>query len=58
MIKVNKKKFIKQLKAALKARKQEEGILLGGLFVPTEHDIKEELVGLPAFSIQKEINHD
>jgi hypothetical protein len=49
MIKVNKKKFIKQLKASLKARKAEKSVLENGLFSPTQHDVKDELSYIAAF---------
>lgn len=57
-IKVNKKKFMKQLRDAVKARKSTKAVLEGGLFAPTEHDLREELVGMPSFNSRKEISHD
>lgn len=57
-IKVNKKKFMKQLRAAVKARKETQKVLEGGLFVPTSHDVQDEVVRLAAFNPRKEISHD
>lgn len=57
-IKVNKKKFMKQLRAAVKALQEKQKVLEGGLFTPTEHDLREELVGMPSFNIRKQISHD